>query len=64
MKKTIIIFLFFTIGLSVLSQEKINIPIPNKAQIAWLEAELGVVFYYDLHVFDGKKYGQGGTCPI
>ncbi len=38
-----------------------EIPIPNKAQLAWSEAELGVVFHYDLHVFDGVKYGQGGN---
>ncbi len=36
-------------------------PIPNKRQLAWQEAELGVIFHYDLHVFDGKKYGQGGN---
>ncbi len=36
-------------------------PIPNKRQLAWQEAELGVVYHYDLHVFDGKKYGQGGN---
>lgn len=36
-----------------------EIPIPNKRQLAWQEAELGVVFHYDLHVFDGKKYRQG-----
>ena len=34
---------------------------PNARQLAWQEAELGVVFHYDLHVFDGKKYGQGGN---
>ena len=33
-------------------------PMPNERQLAWQEAELGVVFHYDLHVFDGKKYGQ------
>ena len=33
-------------------------PIPNKRQLAWQEAELGVIFHYDLHVFDGKKYSQ------
>ncbi len=36
-------------------------PIPNMRQLAWQEAELGVVFHYDLHVFDGKKYGQGAN---
>jgi len=36
----------------------VKIPIPTPAQVAWQEAELGVVFHYDLHVFDGKKYDQ------
>ncbi len=36
-------------------------PLPNPRQLAWQEAELGAVFHYDLHVFDGKKYGQGGN---
>ena len=36
-----------------------ELPVPNARQLAWQEAELGVVFHYDLHVFDGKKYGQG-----
>lgn len=35
-----------------------RVPIPTPAQRAWQEAELGVVFHYDLHVFDGKKYDQ------
>jgi alpha-L-fucosidase len=38
-----------------------DIPLPNAAQVAWSEAELGVVFHYDLHVFDGEKYGQGNN---
>jgi len=36
-------------------------PLPNARQLAWQQAELGVVFHYDLHVFDGKKYGQGNN---
>ena len=36
-------------------------PKPNNRQLAWQEAELGVVYHYDLHVFDGIKYGQGGN---
>jgi alpha-L-fucosidase len=36
-----------------------DIPVPNKKQMAWQEAELGVVYHYDLHVFDGQKYRQG-----
>ncbi|MBI1387155.1 MAG: glycoside hydrolase family 29 [bacterium] len=34
-------------------------PIPNAAQLAWQRAELGVVFHWDLHVFDGVNYRQG-----
>jgi len=36
-------------------------PIPTPRQLAWQQAEMGAVFHYDLHVFDGKKYGQGGN---
>ncbi|MCH5597023.1 hypothetical protein [Niabella ginsengisoli] len=32
-----------------------QIPVPSQSQIAWQEAELGVVFHYDLHVFDKKN---------
>ncbi|MBN1419641.1 MAG: alpha-L-fucosidase, partial [Planctomycetes bacterium] len=38
-----------------------RIPCPRAAQLAWQEAELGVVFHYDLHVFDGKRYRQGAN---
>ncbi len=37
------------------------LPRPTPAQLAWTRAELGAVFHYDLHVFDGKSYGQGGN---
>jgi alpha-L-fucosidase len=39
--------------------EEYPAPRPNARQLAWQEAELGVVYHYDLHVFDGIKYGQG-----
>ena len=39
----------------------LKFPIPNKRQLAWQQAELGVVFHYDLHVFDGEKYGQSNN---
>jgi len=42
--------------LPVYSQEEISVP--NEAQLAWSEAELGILFSYDLHVFDGKRYNQ------
>ena len=38
--------------------QKNEIPIPNKAQLAWQQAEFGVIFHYDLHVFDSSKYSQ------
>ena len=47
-------------GASTGAEEK-RLPLPNARQLAWQEAELGVVFHYDLHVFDGQKYGQGGN---
>lgn len=56
-----ILFILFHY-LSSFSQNNIPYgPVPNKQQLAWQEAELGVVFHYDLHVFDGVKYGQGGN---
>lgn len=36
-------------------------PVPAERQLKWHEAEMGVVFHYDLHVFDGKVYGQGNN---
>ncbi len=58
-----IIFLILTgliLNFNTFSQSgNYTFPVPNKQQLAWQEAELGVVFHYDLHVFDGKKYGQG-----
>ena len=38
-----------------------DLPVPNARQLAWQQAELGVVFHYDLHVFDGNKYGQSNN---
>ena len=40
--------------------ENAGYPLPNHRQLAWQQAEMGAVFHYDLHVFDGKKYVQGG----
>lgn len=41
--------------------QKVDFPTPNARQLAWQEAEFGVLFSYDLHVFDGRKYGQRGN---
>jgi alpha-L-fucosidase len=43
-------------GSSMLDLNTLPTPIPS--QYAWQEAELGVVFHYDLHVFDDKHYSQ------
>ena len=42
----------------VASSSDSSIPKPTPAQYAWQEAELGVVFHYDLHVFAGNNYVQ------
>lgn len=36
----------------------IEIPKPTKAQLAWQEAELGVLVSYDLHIFQQRHYVQ------
>lgn len=41
--------------------EEKTVPLPNARQLAWQEAEMGAIFHYDLHVFDGIKYGQEGN---
>jgi hypothetical protein len=41
--------------------EQYPTPRTNARQLAWQEAELGIVFHYDLHVFDGEKYRQGNN---
>ncbi|QDH81548.1 alpha-L-fucosidase [Echinicola soli] len=51
---------FLTPSLEVWAQQ-IDVPVPSPAQIAWQEAELTVIFHYDLHVFDGKKYVQSNN---
>ena len=50
--------IFLLCVISLHAQVK-SLPLPNKQQLAWQKAELGVVFHYDLHVFDTSKYNQG-----
>ena len=40
------------------AQTNTEIMKPTPAQLAWQQAELGVVFHYDLHIFDDKHYNQ------
>ena len=50
--------LLFMCLILIFNKIEAQIPIPTVAQLAWQQAELGVVFHYDLHVFDDKKYKQ------
>lgn len=59
MKKYIFSLILF--GAVVASVEAQDIPVPKPFQLKWHEAELGAVFHYDLHVFDGIRYGQGNN---
>lgn len=56
--RNLIASIFLMCFFSVNAQLK-SLPLPNKQQLAWQKAELGVVFHYDLHVFDTSKYSQG-----
>ena len=63
MSKITIVFLAFLSVINVLLAQtpitsEIDYPVPAPHQLKWHEAELGVVFHYDLHVFDNEKYNQ------
>ncbi len=45
-------------GIAQLPVNTNNFPLPNQKQLAWQNAEFGVIFHYDLHVFDSSKYSQ------
>lgn len=47
-------FLFVSIPLFAQKQQP-KLPTPTPSQLRWAKAELGVVFHYDLHVFDGVR---------
>ena len=48
-----------TCSISLFAQSAIVTP--KAHQMKWHEAEMGAVFHYDLHVFDGIRYGQGNN---
>lgn len=57
---------FFVLALAFLSSIGVafgrdSLPVPKPHQLKWHEAEMGAVFHYDLHVFDGIRYGQGNN---
>ena len=43
---------------------QVSIITPKPHQIQWHDAELGAILHYDLHVFDGIRYGQGNNRII
>lgn len=61
MKRIFAILLLVLSAVYVCAQKDRTIVTPSPHQVKWHEAEVGVVFHYDLHVFDGMKYGQGNN---
>lgn len=54
-------FFYFLVVLccsNTVFSQSYNGPLPNAQQLAWQKAELGMVFHYDLHIFDTTKYVQ------
>ncbi|WP_316793343.1 alpha-L-fucosidase [Pedobacter frigoris] len=58
---TFLISSFFCSAVFAQMQQR---PVPNAQQLAWQKAELGVVFHYDLHIFDLSKYVQSKNRSI
>lgn len=56
MKKLYSLILLLISPLWCLAQQEIVVPKPH--QVKWHEAEMGAIFHYDLHVFDGIRYQQ------
>lgn len=56
---SILLIAFILLVAHQFAKGQTRLPLPNERQLAWQKAELGVIFHYDLHVFDGEKYSQG-----
>lgn len=56
-KRSILLFLLFA-SLNASAETVSCCPVPTNTQVGWHEAEMGAIFHYDLHVFDGKCYVQ------
>ena len=63
MKKFNFICLSILYSICSFAQQQ-SIPVPKPHQLKWHEAEMGAVFHYDLHVFDGIRYGQGNNSIL
>lgn len=53
--------LFFLLAAATPAVRSQSVPVPKPHQLKWHEAEMGAVFHYDLHVFDGIRYEQGNN---
>lgn len=60
MKNKLVLFIGL-IFYSVYCNAQTSVVLPKPHQLKWHEAEVGAVFHYDLHVFDGVRYGQGNN---
>jgi alpha-L-fucosidase len=52
------VFILMLLQIAVVKITIGQVPIPTPSQLAWVDAEIGVLISYDLHVFDGKRYDQ------
>lgn len=57
MKKSL--YIIIGILLCMTSVHAQHLPVPSLKQLKWHQAEMGAIFHYDLHVFDGVRYQQG-----
>lgn len=60
MNKSFPLLIFF-LSCFAFIQAQPSIISPKPHQLKWHESEMGAVFHYDLHVFDGIRYGQGNN---
>lgn len=59
MKNFNLLIFFFLCSITTWAQQPVLTP--KALQLKWHQTEMGAVFHYDLHVFDGIRYGQGNN---
>lgn len=57
MKRIIILFVAAVVCCISVGRAQ-TLPSPTALQLRWHNAEMGAIFHYDIHVFDGKRYVQ------
>ena len=58
MKRKIV---YFLISIFLICHVQAQQAVPKTMQLKWHNAEMGAVFHYDLHVFDGQRYNQANN---